>query len=371
MPVPMTGIKSTSIVFSDETKEVEPCARLVESRLRRPPGLGHRLGHRPQGPAWRRSGLGLRLRSPTRSLSSPEARRGRSSPPWLRADAAACVARHRSPPRAGTPSFAARTTASAPTSRSTRAPRARSTCVASAARSTSTASSSAQASPRPHSPAPSPPPPPTPPPPPPPPPTPPVPPWPPPPRTPRTLAPLAPATTPRRHPAPPPRAAAPRRRVPAGRGARRPGARQGGDRELLHHVEAAGRRALHRAGVHAPVPSGRAAVHGGGAAARGRVYVGRAQLLGHPVGAGERQGHVGAANRRPGQLRGPPPLRPLALRAARDGPAGAQAWPDARGRAVVISVVADHAIYAFFSNQARARFSALLSADFLTAHRRR
>ena len=40
MPVPMTGIKSTSIVFSDETKEVEPCARLVESRLRRPPGLG-------------------------------------------------------------------------------------------------------------------------------------------------------------------------------------------------------------------------------------------------------------------------------------------------------------------------------------------
>ena len=46
-------------------------------------------GHRPQGPAWGRSGLGLRLRSPTRSLSSPEARRGRSSPPWLRADGAA------------------------------------------------------------------------------------------------------------------------------------------------------------------------------------------------------------------------------------------------------------------------------------------
>ena len=54
-------------------------------------------------------------------------------------------------------------------------------------------------------------------------------------------------------------------KYPSGRGARRPEARRSGDQVLFDHEQPTGRHAGDRAGVHAPLPARRPAIHGQGA----------------------------------------------------------------------------------------------------------
>ena len=90
-----------------------------------------------------------------------------------------------------------------------------------------------------------------------------------------------------------------------------------------------------RALCSAPVPARRQPIHGPRARLLECLHVRRPQLLGHPVGTGQRQGHERAHSRRRSQLCRPAPLRPSTLCPQEAGRPRAQARRAERGRAMV------------------------------------